>query len=199
VRKISKKDSSKKKDKEEQQIMMRGTVKRDTHQGDYKVMMFPLTKRVDNVIDQIIAQEAYGELSFMQKQPPKEAMDQLMKTLLKKKTNSMISSPEKRASLLRRLERGKAEKHEFLKGKSIIYKQFNFEKHEVPPPEILNRYNPNMIDKLSRAELRNSVLKLKEVVTQLKKKNCKPGTEKGSMMSRANGGGKMMPYPLTGQ
>lgn len=39
-------------------MMNRGSVKKDTHQGDYKVMMFPLTKKVDNVIDQILAQEA---------------------------------------------------------------------------------------------------------------------------------------------
>ena len=75
---------------------------------------------------------------------------------------SMINSPRRRASFLNKLEL-QNEKKEYLKGKSIIYKQYNFEKHEQPHSDILNRYNPNMIDYLSRTELRESVIKLKDL------------------------------------
>lgn len=71
----------------------------------------------------------------------------------------MMSSPRRRESFLKKLE-ATQEKKEFLKGKSIIYQQHNYEKHELPPKEVLNRYNPNMIDYLSRTELRESVFKL---------------------------------------
>jgi hypothetical protein len=54
--------------------------------------------------------------------PLKDAMDQMMKTLLRKKTMSLITSPERRASFLRKIETKPMEKKEYLKGKSIIYR-----------------------------------------------------------------------------
>lgn len=66
-------------------------------------MMFPMTKRVDNVIDQIVAMENFDP-SSVKALPAKDAMDQIMKTLLRKKTMSLITSPERRASFLRKID-----------------------------------------------------------------------------------------------
>lgn len=85
------------------------------------------------------------------------------------------------------------EKKEYLKGKSIIYKQHNFEKHEHPKSDILNRYNPNMIDQLSRHELKDAVMKLREI------RKDHSYIKKGGDVTKkdSKGIGKMKPYPLT--
>jgi len=54
-------------------------------------------------------------------------------------------------------------KHEYLKGKSVIYQQENFEKHEPLTKEITDRLNDNITDKLSRREIFEAVKKFKQV------------------------------------
>ena len=54
-------------------------------------------------------------------------------------------------------------KHEYLKGKSVIYQQENFEKHEPLTKEITDRLNDNITDKLSRREIFEAVRKFKKV------------------------------------
>jgi hypothetical protein len=57
----------------------------------------------------------------------------------------------------------KAIKHEYLKGKSVIYQQENFEKHEPLTKEITDRLNDNITDMLSRREIFEAVKKFKQV------------------------------------
>ena len=54
-------------------------------------------------------------------------------------------------------------KHKYLKGKSTIYQQENFESHEPLTKEVMDRLNDNITDKLSRREIFEAVRKFKRV------------------------------------
>jgi hypothetical protein len=52
-------------------------------------------------------------------------------------------------------------RHDYLKGKSVIYQQENYEKHEPLSKEIMDRLNDNITDKLSRREIFEAVKKFR--------------------------------------
>lgn len=85
-----------------------------------------------------------------------------MKNIIKKKTMSTTNSPKRQQRILQQfnIKDNQIEKRPYMKGKSIIYQQHNYSRHVHPPRELLNRFNPNLIDSMSRTELQATVNKL---------------------------------------
>ena len=83
-----------------------------------------------------------------QSQSAKEQIEAYMKTLLKSK---------------------EAGKREFLRGKSIIYKQHNFQSHSQPDKELRKRFNPFLDDLMNRGDLKDAVERL-SLTTALRSK-----------------------------